>query len=117
MSFEQPKPGSKTYGVLISDIMDRGSIKIPKFQREFVWSISKTAQLLDSILKGYPIGTFILWQTNEKLNNVRNIGNTNLPNSEARDIQYVLDGQQRIISLFAAYTGAEKKIRRRFYGA
>ena len=71
MNYEQPKPESKKYSDLISEI-ENGTIKIPKFQRDFVWSIDKTAKLLDSILKGYPIGTFILWQTNERLNDLKN---------------------------------------------
>jgi hypothetical protein len=116
MSFEQPKPDSKKYSDLISEIQ-KGIIKIPKFQREFVWSIDKTAGLLDSILKGYPIGTFILWQTSERINDIKNVGNLDIPDTpEGTKVQYVLDGQQRITSLFAAYLGAkiqksgEKKI-------
>jgi uncharacterized protein with ParB-like and HNH nuclease domain len=50
----QPKPDSKTYDDLISEIK-KGIIKVPKFQRDFVWDIWKTASLLDSILKGYPM--------------------------------------------------------------
>ncbi|MBC8312769.1 MAG: DUF262 domain-containing protein [Candidatus Cloacimonetes bacterium] len=113
---KQPKPDSKKYSDLISEIQ-KGQIKVPKFQRNFVWSLDKTAKLLDSILKGYPIGTFILWETNERLNDIKNIGNLNLPPvPDDIKIQYVLDGQQRITSLFAAYLGAkiqkegEKKI-------
>ena len=53
---KQPKPDSKKYLDLISEIQ-KGQIKVPKFQRNFVWSLDKTAKLLDSILKGYPIGT------------------------------------------------------------
>jgi hypothetical protein len=103
----QPKPDSKKYSDLISDIQ-KGIIKIPKFQRDFVWTIDKTAQLLDSILKGYPIGTFILWQTDERINDIKNIGNLNIPETpEGTKVQYVLDGQQRITSLYAAYLGAE----------
>ena len=116
MNISQPKPDSKKYSDLISEI-EKGIIKIPKFQREFVWSIEKTAQLLDSILKGYPIGTFILWQTAERLNDVKTIGNLKLPDTpDGFKVQYVLDGQQRITSLYAAYSGAklqkagEKKI-------
>ena len=52
MNFEQPKPDSKKYSDLISEIQ-KGIIKIPKFQRDFVWSIDKTAKLLDSILKSF----------------------------------------------------------------
>jgi hypothetical protein len=112
----QPKPDSKKYTDLISEIQ-KGQIKIPKFQRDFVWSIDKTAKLLDSILKGYPIGTFILWETNERLNEIKNIGNLALPPvPDDIKVQYVLDGQQRITSLYAAFLGAsiqkegEKKI-------
>lgn len=107
MNFEQPKPDSKKYSDLINEIQ-KGIIKIPKFQREFVWSIDKTAKLLDSILKGYPIGTFILWQTDERINDIKNVGNLEIPETpEGTKVQYVLDGQQRITSLFAAYLGAQ----------
>ena len=116
MNFEQPKPDSKKYSDLILEIQ-KGIIKIPKFQRDFVWSIEKTANLLDSILKGYPIGTFILWQTDERINDIKNIGNLEIPSTpDGTKVQYVLDGQQRITSLYAAYLGAkiqkvgEKKI-------
>ena len=113
---KQPKPDSKKYADLISEIQ-KGQIKVPKFQRNFVWSLDKTAKLLDSILKGYPIGTFILWETNERLNDIKNIGNLELPPvPDDTKVQYVLDGQQRITSLYAAFLGAkiqkegEKKI-------
>lgn len=115
MSNQQPKPDSKHYKELIYSI-EKGIIKIPKFQRDFVWTIDKTAQLLDSILKGYPIGTFILWETSERMNDIKNIGNQTLPEPPDGKVQYVLDGQQRITSLYAAYIGAkiqkygEKKI-------
>jgi len=116
MSLEQPKPDSKKYADLIGEIQ-KGIIKIPKFQRDFVWTIDKTAKLLDSILKGYPIGTFILWQTDERINDIKNVGNLDIPDTpDGVKVQYVLDGQQRITSLFAAYLGAhiqkvgEKKI-------
>ncbi|NTV35373.1 MAG: DUF262 domain-containing protein [Anaerolineaceae bacterium] len=107
MIFEQPKPDSKKYADLINEIQ-KGIIKIPKFQRDFVWSIDKTAKLLDSILKGYPIGTFILWQTDERINDIKNVGNLDIPDTpDGVKVQYVLDGQQRITSLFAAYLGAQ----------
>ncbi|MCY4462095.1 MAG: DUF262 domain-containing protein [Albidovulum sp.] len=103
----QPKPDSKTYDDLISDVK-KGIIKVPKFQRDFVWDLKATAKLLDSILKGYPIGTFILWETDQRINDIKNIGSFDLPATPVgRNVQYVLDGQQRITSLFAAYLGAE----------
>lgn len=101
MNFQQPKPDSIKYSDLIREIQ-RGFIKIPKFQCDFVWGLDKTAKLLDSILKGYPIGTFIFWQTAERINDIKNIGVKGLPDPPlGHQVQYILDGQQRITSLFA----------------
>jgi uncharacterized protein with ParB-like and HNH nuclease domain len=68
----------------------------------------KSAQLVDSILKGYPIGTFILWKTKESLRTVRNIGGAKLPDTPPGDfVQHVLDGQQRLTSLYASVKGLQ----------
>lgn len=100
-----PKPQYSTFSSLLNDI-EKGIIKIPQFQRDFVWSLEKSASLIDSILKGYPIGTVILWKTKERMRSVRNLGDINLPEPPNDDyIQYVLDGQQRITSVFAALKG------------
>jgi hypothetical protein len=100
-----PENINKKYDALFVDI-DRGDIKLPMFQREFVWSKEQTAQLIDSIIKGYPIGTFIFWKTKEKLASHKNIGNHKIPNSSSGDyVDYILDGQQRITSLYAIKKG------------
>lgn len=107
---QQPKSGHVNYSNLINDI-EKGTIKIPQFQREFVWTKSQSAGLVDSILKGYPIGTFILWKTKERLRSVRNIGRISLPEIPEGDFaNYVLDGQQRMTSLYASLKG-EKILR------
>src|SRR5437868_12670238 len=91
-----PEPQSITFTSLFVRIED-GTIKIPQFQRNFVWSKAKSAKLLDSILKGYPIGTFILWKTNERLRSIRNLGGVSLSQTAKGDaIKYVLDAQQRL---------------------
>lgn len=100
-----PEPSHKPFSSLIDDI-ESGRLKIPQFQREFVWDIKKSASLLDSIIKGYPVGTFIFWKTKDRLRSVKNIGNLNLPEPIQGDyVNFVLDGQQRITSLFAAFKG------------
>jgi hypothetical protein len=100
-----PEPISRTFNALISDI-EKGQVKIPQFQREFVWDIKKSSKLLDSIVKGYPIGTFIFWKTSERLRSVKNLGNFILPEpDEGETVDFVLDGQQRLTSLFAALKG------------
>jgi hypothetical protein len=100
-----PEPQTKTFSSLLSAIA-QGQIKIPQFQRDFVWTMQKSADLLDSIVKGYPIGTFIFWRTKERLRSVRNIGNQVLPEPpQGEFVDYVLDGQQRLTSLFASLKG------------
>lgn len=101
----QPQNTSLNYNQLIYEI-EKGTIKIPQFQREFIWSKKDSANLLDSIIKGYPIGTFILWKTKEKLRTIKNIGNVNLPEiPEGEFVNYVLDGQQRMTSLYVGIKG------------
>ena len=101
----QPENQPKKYDYLFTDI-DTGRIKIPKFQRDFVWYKEQTARLIDSLIKGYPIGTFILWKTKEELRHVKNVGNIALPDvPEGEFVYYVLDGQQRITSLYAVRKG------------
>jgi hypothetical protein len=96
----------KNYSVLINEVRT-GQVKIPQFQRQFVWDIKSSAKLIDSIIKGYPIGTFIFWRTNDGLRSVRNIGNIQFPEQqEGEFVNYVLDGQQRITSFFAAISGS-----------
>lgn len=95
------------YFDLISEI-ETGQVKIPQFQRKFVWGIKASAKLLDSIIKGYPIGTFIYWRTNERLRAIRDIGNIPLLEpKEGEYINYILDGQQRLTSLFAPLKGVQ----------
>jgi len=101
----RPDNANKKYEALFLEI-DSGQIKLPMFQREFVWDKEQSAKLIDSILKGYPIGTFILWKTREALRSFKNIGNHTLPETPKGDYaQYILDGQQRITSLYAIRKG------------
>lgn len=101
----QPQNQTYQYDFLFANI-DNGLIKIPDFQREFVWSKEQTARLIDSIIKGFPIGTFIFWKTNEDLRHIREIGNTKLPAIPKGQVtDYVLNGQQRITSLYAVRKG------------
>jgi len=81
-----------------------GAIRIPAFQRGFVWDAEHVAYLMDSIYKGYPFGAVILWRTKEKLNSERDLGPFQLPDGQADfPVDYVLDGQQRITSIFGVF--------------
>lgn len=103
---QQPKPISRNYSDIVRNI-EIGIYQIPKFQRDFVWSLESSAKLIDSLLKGFPIGSFILWKTNsERLKATKNLGGVifkEIPQNEY--VYYVLDGQQRITSLYLAIKG------------
>jgi len=104
---KQPKPIGRQYKDIVDNI-NNGIYQIPKFQRNFVWSKEQTAKLIDSLLKGYPIGSFILWKTNERLKSLKKIGGVVLKEAEDNQyIYYILDGQQRMTSLYLALEGIQ----------
>lgn len=81
-----------------------GDIRIPAFQRGYVWEPDQAAFLLDSIYKGFPIGTIVLWQTDQRLSVEKNLGAFVLPEPKKDyPVNYVLDGQQRLTSLFSVF--------------
>ncbi len=92
---------------IIKSDLKKGTLKLPQFQRELVWTLKKSAALLDSILRGYPIGSIILWKTTERLVDIRDIGGIDYFPKAPKDTQidYIIDGQQRITSLYAILEG------------
>jgi hypothetical protein len=91
----------------IRNILDqvlRGQIRIPAFQRDFVWEPDRVAHLMDSIYKRYPFGSLLFWRTREQLRIERDLGPFLLPDpKEDYPVDYVLDGQQRITSIFGVF--------------
>ncbi len=91
----------------IRDILEqvrKGQIRIPAFQRGFVWEPDRVAYLMDSIYKRYPFGSLLFWRTKEVLKFDRKLGPFELPAPpEDYPIDYVLDGQQRVTSIFGVF--------------
>jgi hypothetical protein len=88
----------------ILDLVPRGQIRVPAFQRGFVWDADMVAFLMDSIYKGFPFGSLLLWRTREQLRHEWQLGAFPLPNRDPDyPIDYVLDGQQRITSIFGVF--------------
>lgn len=84
--------------------VSNGQVRIPTFQRGFVWEPEMVAYLMDSIYKGYPFGTLLFWRTREALKTEKRIGPFDLIEKEAGlPLDYVLDGQQRITSIFGVF--------------
>jgi Protein of unknown function DUF262 len=85
-----------------------GGLLFPEFQRPFVWSDTQRLRLLDSILKGLPIGSLLVWRTKQVvLQHQSKLGSLELPQPSAGTVQhdYVLDGVQRLTTLYGALTG------------
>jgi len=85
----------------------KGKIRIPRFQRNYVWDRPRVVKLLNSIYHEFPIGTFFFWEApSEYLHLYRNIPDLNIPEPDAHtSFQFILDGQQRITSLYVAIMG------------
>lgn len=80
----------------------KGEIKVPKFQRPFVWETSQALALLDSVINNYPVGSLLLWRTAQKLKTERDLGAFQLPQvDDLNPTEYVLDGQQRLTVLYS----------------
>ncbi len=89
-------------GDLLSDVKN-GKIGLPDLQRPFVWKDNKVRELLDSMMKGYPIGYIMLWSSPEDYMNVGHIGNNEKIYKQPDDL--VIDGQQRLTALLASMYG------------
>lgn len=87
---------------LLEDVKS-GRIGLPDLQRPFVWKDAKVRDLFDSMMKGFPIGYVMLWESPSNYKNTKSIGLDNKIFSRPDDL--VIDGQQRLTSLLAAITG------------
>ena len=89
-----------TLSYLIGAI-EHGDLALPDIQRPFVWSPVKIRDLFDSMYRGYPIGTLMFWETGVHAG-TRPVGGGE---SDKVAKYLIVDGQQRLTSLFAVLTG------------
>mgnify|MGYP002860392820 CR=1 FL=1 len=84
-----------------------GRIGLPDLQRPFVWSDAKVRDLLDSMMRGFPIGYVMLWASPEDYGNTKTIGNNEKRFKKPDNL--VIDGQQRLTSILSAMTDTKVK--------
>lgn len=95
----QRKPEARTETV--EDLVDRfrrGLLRVPSFQRALKWQTKEVLDLYDSIYRGYPIGSLLLWQRPAQAEKLR-IGPLTIDAPETATAWWVVDGQQRLTSL------------------
>lgn len=80
-----------------------GELRVPKFQRPFLWRPEQMLQLFDSMERGYPMGSLLIWETTEELASLDTIGGLPIPDPPDRSkVSYVLDGHQRLSTFFGS---------------
>lgn len=88
----------------ILDQIDDGQIALPEFQRGYVWTREQVRELMTSLYKGYPIGSLMVWATAGADADVRH------GDGSAKGIvKLLLDGQQRVTSLYGIVRGRPPK--------
>ncbi|MBD8021891.1 GmrSD restriction endonuclease domain-containing protein [Brevibacterium gallinarum] len=80
--------------------VEKGTIQLPDLQRPFVWPATRVRDLLDSMYRGYPVGTLLFWDV-ALTGDSRTIGS-----DDVGAAHQIVDGQQRLTSLFAVMRGA-----------
>ena len=94
---------------LLVESIKRGQLALPDIQRPFVWQTAKVRDLFDSMYRGFPVGSLLFWETGAE-KGTRQIG-VDTPQPVPNHL--IVDGQQRLTSLFAVMTG--KKVLRDDY--
>ncbi|MGC4771118.1 DUF262 domain-containing protein [Micromonospora sp. DT44] len=93
------QPSAKTYDLedLISEAWN-GGIRVPHFQRDFRWGQQDVIRLFDSIVRGYPVGSLLLWVRRSPAQKIA-LGVLEIDAPSTDNALWVVDGQQRITSL------------------
>ncbi len=97
-------------GTLV-DMYKRGELRLPEIQRHYVWKATRVRDLLDSLYRGYPSGSILMWETDEPVP-TRDFAIAQDSNAFAGR-KLLLDGQQRLTSLTAVLNGDKVSVRGR----
>ena len=88
--------------VFLGELVERvaaGKIRVPRFQRDFVWKQPDLSALLDSVRRGFPIGSILVWETDKDIESTPRIGPVEISSHPDGIVGYILDGQQRVSTL------------------
>ena len=77
-----------------------GRLRVPRFQRPYVWRPDQMLDLYDSIERGYPIGSILVWETRMALPSLDQVAGIDIPPAPEGATAYLLDGHQRLSTLF-----------------
>ncbi len=90
------------------DEIAAGRLRVPRFQRPFVWGPEQMLELFDSIERGYPIGSILVWETTADVPSLEVLAGIPIPAPPSGGtVSYLLDGHQRLSTLFGALGNQE----------
>src|SRR4030042_1421715 len=92
-------------------MIERGELKLPEMQRRYVWRATRVRDLIDSLYRGYPSGSILVWETDQEYP-THELAVTQQTNS-FKENKLLLDGQQRLTSLTAIMRGEPIRVRGR----
>ncbi|NLX96635.1 MAG: DUF262 domain-containing protein [Rhodopirellula sp.] len=92
-------------------MIERGELRLPEMQRRYVWRAPRVRDLLDSLYRGYPSGSVLVWETDRE-QPTRDLA-VEQQDSPFAGHKLLLDGQQRLTSLSAVLRGRTVKVRGR----
>lgn len=92
-------------------MIERGELRLPEMQRQYVWRSTRVRDLLDSLYRGYPSGAILLWETDEAI--PLQAFAVSQEASPYKSTRLLLDGQQRLTSLSAVVRGQPVTVRGR----
>jgi len=101
--------------ILVRELVDKvrhGELALPEMQRRYVWPATRVRDLLDSLYRGYPSGTILVWETDEDIETRELAVRANQAPTTSQKL-LLLDGQQRITSLSAILGGEQVHVRNR----
>lgn len=97
---KRPHATTVTVRELIAKV-GRGEVRIPPFQRPLRWRSADVAALLDSVWRGYPVGSLLFWKRDAAAGDVQ-IGGAVVQAAAMSDAWWLVDGQQRTMALAGA---------------
>lgn len=89
--------------------IEEGKLKVPSFQRNFIWGKKEMLDLFDSLKKGYPIGSLLFWKSEDEFETKNEVGPFFIKNNSYKtEFFYILDGFQRLTTLFGCLNNPKK---------
>lgn len=99
-----PEPRLENQTIKVRQLIEEyraGRIVIPEFQRDYVWKKSKAPKLIDSLYRGFPVSSLLLWESSDAIRARRRDPRPN----RGSGMSWLIDGQQRVTTLARVHSG------------